>query len=134
MSKDTNKKWAIGAIVAAAAGFVAGILTAPKSGKETREDIKNTANRVVSEVEKQLKKLHSEMNVVIEDAKKLLTGKSGKAKEDISKALHAAKEKQVKVKELLSALRDGGASDDPELKKALKEAHSALDHLKSFMK
>jgi gas vesicle protein len=134
MSKDSNRKWAIGALLAGVAGFIAGILTAPKSGKETREDIKDTANRVVSEAEKQLKKIHSEMNVVIEDAKQLLAGKSGKAKEDVSHAIHQAKEKQQKVKELLSALRDGGASDNPELKKALKEAGSALDHLKTFMK
>lgn len=134
MSKDSNKKWAIGALLAGVAGFIAGILTAPKSGKETREDIKDTANRVVSEAEKQLKKIHSEMNVVIEDAKQLLAGKSGKAKEDVSHAIYQAKEKQQKVKELLSALRDGGASDNPELKKALKEAGSALDHLKTFMK
>ena len=40
MSKDsTGKKVAVGAVVAAAAGFVAGILTAPKSGKETREEV-----------------------------------------------------------------------------------------------
>lgn len=36
-------KLAIGAIVGAAAGVVAGILTAPKSGKETRDDIKRKA-------------------------------------------------------------------------------------------
>jgi gas vesicle protein len=134
MSKESNKKWAVGALVAAAAGFIAGILTAPKSGKETREDIKNTANRVVSEAEKQLKKVHSEMNVVIDDAKALLGGKSGKAKEDIQKALDAAKDKQSKVKELLSALRDGGASDNPELSKGLKDAKSALDHLRAYIK
>ena len=134
MSKDSNKKWAIGALIAATAGFIAGILTAPKSGKETREDIRDTANRVVSEAEKQLKKLHSEMNVVIEDAKLVLSGKTGKAKEDISRAVGSAKDKQQKIKELLSALRDGGASDNPELKKALKEAGSALDHLKTFLK
>jgi len=134
MSKDANRKWAVGAVIAGIAGFIAGILTAPKSGKETREDIKDTANRVVSEAEKQLKKLHSEMNVVMEDAKQLLSGKTGKAREDISKAVGVAKDKQLKVKELLSALRDGGASDNPELKKALKEAGSALDHLKTFLK
>jgi gas vesicle protein len=39
----TKGKFAIGALLGAAAGFVAGILTAPKSGKETREDIKDTA-------------------------------------------------------------------------------------------
>lgn len=34
---------AINTIVAAAAGFAAGILLAPKSGKETREDLKKKA-------------------------------------------------------------------------------------------
>lgn len=32
-----------GAAIGAVIGFVSGILLAPKSGKETREDIKNTA-------------------------------------------------------------------------------------------
>ena len=134
MSKDTNKKWAVGALIAGVVGFLAGILTAPKSGKETREDLKNTANRVVSEAEKQLKRIHSEMNVVIDDAKEILSGKSGKAKEDIEKALNVAKDKQSKVKELLSALRDGGASDNPALSKGLKDAKSALEHLKEYIK
>lgn len=135
MSKDSNtRKFALGALVAGAAGFVAGILTAPKSGKDTRADIKHNANRVVGEAEKQLKKLHAELNVVIEDTKQLLDGKSGKAKMDIESALGVAKEKQTKVKELLSALRDGGSADDPELKKALKDASASLSHLKKFMK
>lgn len=36
-------KKALGIVAAAATGFVAGILFAPKSGKETREDIKRKA-------------------------------------------------------------------------------------------
>ena len=36
-------KFAFGAFVGVAAGFVAGILTAKKSGKETREELKNIA-------------------------------------------------------------------------------------------
>lgn len=43
-------KFAIGALLGAAAGFVAGILTAPKSGKETREDLKDTAVKVKDDV------------------------------------------------------------------------------------
>ena len=38
-------KFALGALFGAVAGFVAGVLTAPKSGKETRADIKNAANK-----------------------------------------------------------------------------------------
>lgn len=134
MSKNNGSKWAIGAVFAGLLGYIAGVLTAPKSGKETREDIKNTANRVVSEAEKRLKKVHSELAVVIDDAKQVLGGKTGKAKEDLQKALSLANEKQAKVRELLSALRDGGSSDDPELNKSIKDAKSALEHLKAYIK
>ena len=41
-----NKKFGIGIIIGAIAGVLAGFLTAPKSGKETREDLKKKANRV----------------------------------------------------------------------------------------
>lgn len=41
MSKGS--KFAVGAILGAATGIVAGVLTAPKSGKETRDDIKRKA-------------------------------------------------------------------------------------------
>ena len=39
-------------IGAAAAGVVAGILVAPKSGKETREDLKNKANDMKDKAQK----------------------------------------------------------------------------------
>lgn len=39
-------KFALGAIIGAAAGIVAGLLTAPKSGKETRADIKDKASEL----------------------------------------------------------------------------------------
>ncbi len=43
MKKDNGKKIAIGTAIGLAAGYVTGILTAPKSGKETRQDIKKIA-------------------------------------------------------------------------------------------
>lgn len=39
-----SKRFAMGALVGLAAGVIAGMLTAPKSGRETREDIKQRAN------------------------------------------------------------------------------------------
>ena len=42
MGKNVSKNVVTG-VIAAAAGFVAGILLAPKSGKETRDDIKRKA-------------------------------------------------------------------------------------------
>jgi len=51
-----GKKLALGAVIGAAAGLVAGILTAPKSGRETREDIKKKARELKGKARKNRKK------------------------------------------------------------------------------
>jgi gas vesicle protein len=132
MSKDGNKKLAIGAIAGVVTGFLAGILTAPKSGKETRKDIKDTANKVTREAEKKLKTLYSELTDTIESGKKLAKREGAKVKKELLTALQAAEKTQQKVKEVISAIRDGEA-DHPELDKAVKEAGAAKDHLKKFL-
>ncbi|HSX17603.1 MAG TPA: YtxH domain-containing protein [Patescibacteria group bacterium] len=131
--KNAAKKFAIGTVIAAAAGYVAGILTAPKSGKETRTDIKNAAEQGLSEAEKQLKKLHTELNTVIAEAKVKGAEVKGKAQEEIDKAVAAAQVVKEKARELLSAVHEGDA-DDKDLKKAISDATKAVDHLKAFLK
>lgn len=51
MSKN-GSKFALGAIVGTAIGAVAGILAAPKSGKETRQDIKTKAKETKLKADK----------------------------------------------------------------------------------
>jgi gas vesicle protein len=133
MSKKSSK-WVLGAFIAGVAGFIGGVLAAPKSGKETREDIKDTANKLVSEAEKELKTVHSEIGDLIKKVSSTVSSKKGTAKKEVDTALDAAMDKQAKLKELLSAVRDGGAAENPDLQKALKEAKSALSHLKKFIK
>lgn len=132
MSK-TTRRFAVGALVAAAAGYVTGILTAPKAGKETRKDIKKATSKALVEGEKQLKKLHSELKELVTKADKKLNSARGKAKTQLSAKLKAANKAKQKVRELLTALHDGDA-DDKELKSAIKNAKKARDHLKLFFK
>jgi gas vesicle protein len=47
-----GKKLALGAVVGAVAGVVVGVLMAPKSGKETRGDIKKRAVQLKKNAEK----------------------------------------------------------------------------------
>ena len=47
----------IGAALGALGGAIAGILTAPKSGKATRADIKRTGKKAVTTAKKQVKKV-----------------------------------------------------------------------------
>lgn len=132
MSK-TAKKFAIGAVLAAAAGYVAGILTAPKSGKETRKDIKNAAEHGLAEAEKQLKKLHTELNQLIDQGRAKADQLKGKAQEELKVVIDNAKAMKEKTRVLLSAIHEGDA-DDKDLKNALSEANKAVEHLKSYLK
>jgi len=131
--KNAAKKFAIGTVIAAAAGYIAGILTAPKSGKETRADIKNAAEQGLAEAERQLKKLHTELNSVIAEAKAKAETVKGKAQEELNKAVATAQAVKEKARELLSAVHEGDA-DDKDLKKAIDEANKAVEHLKSYLK
>jgi len=126
------KKLALGTMIAAAAGYLAGILTAPKSGKETRNDIKTAAENGVHEAERQLKKLHTELNTVIAEASTRLGELNGKARTELQKAMDSTTTVKEKAREILSAVHEGHA-DDKDLKKAIAEAEKALNHLRSFL-
>jgi len=131
--KDTAKKIAIGTVVAAAAGYVAGILTAPKSGRETRRDIGKAASKLKTEAEKKLKKLHSELSDLIADAEKKVKSTRFKASKGLTEALDNAKKAKEKARMLLTALHDGDA-DDPNLKSGIKEIAKAKADLLKFLK
>lgn len=127
------KRLAIGTAIAGAAGYIAGILTAPKSGKETRKDIKDTADKTISNAEKQLKKAHTELNELLDEAKKRGRDLQGKGKvqlDDVTEKANTAKEK---LREVISAVREGEA-EDKELQRALNDAQKALKHLRSYLK
>lgn len=131
MSK-TTKKFAIGALVAAGVGYLAGILTAPKSGKETREDIKEVTAQGLSEAEKQLKRLHSELNGLLEEAKLKGSSLSEKAQKELNTLIENSKQAKEKAREILGALHEGDTEDE-ELSKALAEANKAVEHLKNYL-
>jgi len=132
MSKS-QKKFALGALIAAVAGFLAGILSAPKSGKQTRADIKATAAKALIEGERQLKNLHSELGEMVESAEDKAKTLQGKAKTEMNKHLATAQTAKEKAKELLTALHEGDA-EDKELQATIKQARSSLNHLKTFLK
>jgi gas vesicle protein len=128
----SSKRWALGALIAAAAGYVAGILTAPKSGKETREDIKQAAENGMAEAEKRLKQLHTQMAHAVTEAKTQAESLKGTAQKDLHLAIEKATLAKEKAREMLSALHEGDAQDK-ELQKAIKDASKALDHLRTYL-
>lgn len=131
MDKNT-KKFAIGAAVAGGLGYLAGILTAPKSGKETRADVKNAAVKVKLEAEKEFKKLYGEVTKQLERAKELGKKLQAEHKDDLDKLVAAATNAKVKIKQILTNIHDGDV-EDKDLKKALKDVNDAVDSLKAFL-
>jgi gas vesicle protein len=133
MKSNTGKKLAAGALLAGVAGYVAGVLTAPKSGKETRQDIKSAATKAMREAEKQLKTLHSELTHLMTEVKKQASSASGKSKTEIDKALAKGKAAKENVREVLSAIHEGDAHD-PDLAEAVKNAKAATKALGKYLK
>jgi gas vesicle protein len=129
---DRTKKFALSAVIAAVTGYLAGILTAPKSGRETRQDIKNTAKKGVAEAEKQLTQAHAELDKLLGEAKAKGAKLSGKAKPQLDNVLSAATSSRDKAAEVLSAVR-GKGTNDKDLKKAMGEATKAIAHLRKYL-
>jgi gas vesicle protein len=119
-------------LIAAGIGYAAGVLTAPKSGKETRKDIQAAAVRAKKEAEKNFKELYAELSKLIDVAmahgKKLADSK----KPEFDKAVAKAQKAKKKVSEILSAIHEGEA-DDKDLKKAVNEVNAAIEHLRKYV-
>lgn len=130
---NTSGKVILGTAFAAAAGYVAGILTAPKSGKETRQDIKEKAAETYAAAEKELKKLHTELSDVLEQVNNKLKELRQEGGRRFEEVLAQSKKAKEKTREMLSSLHDGDA-DDKDLQKAINEATKAVEDLRAYLK
>ena len=107
-----NKKFGLGVIIGAIAGVVAGFLTAPKSGKETREDIKKKASEVKGTAERKLKDAHKELGNISDDAKAKAKDLQGKAKDELNELTKKADELRDKVKTAITSIKSGDDDND----------------------
>jgi gas vesicle protein len=86
-------------ILAAAGGFIAGVLLAPKSGKETREDIKQKATEYKGKAQDGLKEVkkgaHSVKGELAEGAQSA-RGIAKDTAEDLKQAANRVKEEATK--------------------------------------
>lgn len=132
MTDHKKRNLAIGGAIVAGLSYVAGILTAPKSGKETRKDINKAAHKAMTDAERRLKLTYSELKVLIANlGEQVDKGKTITSKE-LKIALQKAEVVKDKSRELLSAIHEGEATDK-DLDVAVKEAMSAVKHLKTFV-
>lgn len=133
MANNNKGKYALGAVLAAVTGYVTGILTAPKSGKETREDIAAKAGEAKSVAEDQLHKAEAELKEIAAKIQSQKNELSGKARIELNQAATKAKKAQDKAGQILKAARAGKAKN-PDLNSALKQAKEAKKSLAKFLK
>ncbi len=114
-----------GGIIGVVLGAIGGILFAPKSGKETRQDIKDAALKANKEAEAKLKKLHTELGDKADEAKKMAEEYKGKAKTELNELGQRAEFAKQKVSELISAVREFEA-EESEVEKILKEGKKVV--------
>jgi gas vesicle protein len=131
--QNAGKKMALSALIAGVAGYVGGLLTAPKSGKETRKQLAEEAEGLKESTEDQLQKANDELKVLIKDAKTKTIALSAQAREEFNEAVIRAKDAQNKASTTLKALKNGSA-EDPELNKAVKQAKLAARNLGKYFK
>lgn len=128
----TAKRFALGTLFAVVAGYVAGILTAPKSGRDTREELRDATSNTLTSAERQLKRLHTDLARTIDEAKDTGDDMNKKALKERDDLIERAKDARQKAREILSSVHEGQA-EDKELNRAIQDASRALEHLKKFL-
>jgi gas vesicle protein len=129
----TGRKIAIGTVIAGTIGYLAGVLTAPKTGKQTRSDIAHKAGDIKLDAEAELEDLNQELKELIKNAKVKTVALSSTARAEFNEAVVRAKDVQNKSAQVLKAAKAGEAQD-PDLNKAVKQASQAIKNLSKFFK
>ncbi|HET7529117.1 MAG TPA: YtxH domain-containing protein [Candidatus Saccharimonadales bacterium] len=131
--ENVATKVALGSAIAGVAGYLAGLLTAPKSGKQTRKEIAKTAGSIKDDTEDQLQNLNTELKELIKTTKVKTVALSSTARAEFNEAVVKAKDAQNKSAQVLKAAKAGEASD-PDLNKAVKQARQAIKNLSKYLK
>ena len=130
-NKKTGGKFVLGAIFGAIAGAIAALLTAPKSGKETREDLKDKANEYKDDAVRQLRKLEGELNKKMSDVRRVAHKLEGTYKDQADALL--AKAEAIKDRTLASIeklKKDADSKLDEKLTSDVKDVIAKLDELR----
>lgn len=127
-----GEKFFLTALLASGIGYVAGILTAPKSGKETRKDIHDKAQQAKKESERRIKELYVELNDAIKAAQTKMGKVGGTAKTEFNDIIDKAVGVKERSKQLITSIREGD-NDDQDLKQASDDIKKAIEHLKSYV-
>lgn len=130
-----GKKFGLGIVLGALAGVVTGLLTAPKSGKETREDLKNKAGELKGSAERRLKDAHKELGKLSDEVKTKGKDLQGKAKDEVEELGKKADELKERVKAAITSIKSGDDdNDDATIDQLLKDLAALKDKIAAKVK
>lgn len=133
MSK--NRKFGFGIILGAIAGVIAGFLTAPKSGKETREDIKKKAHDVKGSAERKLKDAHKELGNLIDETSAKAEKLKGKARDELKDLTAKAEDLKAQIKSAITSIKSGDDdNDDATIDQLLKDLGALKEKISKQVK
>lgn len=131
--KDVSVAAAVGLVTGLATGYLVGLLTAPKSGAETRQYIVDATNRAVASAQQKLSASQAQVSELVEVAKAKAKSLTMYRRQDLDELIDSAKIAQDKAKAMLIAVKQGEA-DDPDLQRAVEKANQAKENLANFLK
>ncbi|HMT18859.1 MAG TPA: YtxH domain-containing protein [Candidatus Saccharibacteria bacterium] len=132
MDKREKKGLAIGAVIGAVFGVIGGILFAPKSGKETRKDIKDAANKTADKLVEEARTVQAETKELLAKAEGQFLALKGKAQDQATAHVNEIKHNATQIGTALKSFKAGTASDK-DLQEAITRAKQAQASLKKFL-
>lgn len=104
---SSSRKFVGGALVGLVVGFVAGILLAPKSGQETRDEIKQRTKRMWGDARDQAVKMQEQLGSRVDKLKQVAGELGGQAKEESRALLARADTMKTKLREFTQVVAEG---------------------------
>jgi gas vesicle protein len=130
MKKTTFLK---GTIIGAAIGALAGILLAPKSGKETQADIKRKVKGTYDDIQRKLESMSDEVSGRVDSLKEAAKELKGEAKEESQELIRRAEVLKQDLRVSATNLAESGAQTKDvavkQVKQLLNEGSAVMSEL-----
>jgi gas vesicle protein len=102
-----NRNFWKGTLVGAAVGAVAGLLLAPKSGKETQADLRQAARGVAGDLDRRATEVWSDLTGRIDDLKEAAQDLTGEARQESQELIARAELLKHELRDSASKLAAG---------------------------
>ena len=121
------------AILSSSLGYLAGLLSAKQSGKQTRKNMSNASKEIQAKTEATVNNLYQELTEIIKKAEIKIDNSKLSIRNNLYRSAMRAKKAKVQANEILTAIKNGKASDK-DLQKSVESTKSAIKELKNYLK